>query len=277
MTQELHIKTDVSYAVPDDLPPAQTRRKLDLYLPGGKDFPVLVWFHGGGLTRGDKSGQEDFATALARRGIGVIVPNYRLSPESTYPSYIEDAATAVSWVKQNISERNGNSGRVFVGGHSAGGYLALMLAMDNRYLAATGMKPEDVAGYIPVSGQTVTHFTIREEKGLTRHNVIADEAAPVYYTRANTQPILTITGDRDCAARLEENAFFVAWQKEANNPHVHLVVIPERDHTSIRIKMAEPEDPGANLIVSFIQNPDSLNSPASQGSHQVTLGGSLSH
>lgn len=85
----------------------QQRCKLDLVLPVGRtDFATLVWFHGGGLTGGSKS--EGFAKQLARAfGVAVAAANYRLSPQATYPAYVEDAAAAVAWVHGNIGAHGG--------------------------------------------------------------------------------------------------------------------------------------------------------------------------
>ena len=139
----------------------QQRCKLDLVLPVGRtNFATLVWFHGGGLTGGSKS--EGFAKQLARAfGVAVASANYRLSPQATYPAYIDDAAAAVAWVCKNIAAHGGDTQRVFVGGHSAGAYLTSMVGLDARHLAKHGLGAGALAGLIAVSGQTMTHFTVR--------------------------------------------------------------------------------------------------------------------
>ena len=126
VVQDYEILRDIPYQT-DDSDYARERSKLDIYLPKNRrDFPVLVWFHGGALMYEDKS--ESYATRaairLASEGIGVVVPNYRLFPSVKYPVYIEDAASAVAWVYQNIGNYQGNPQQVFVGGHSSGAYLA---------------------------------------------------------------------------------------------------------------------------------------------------------
>ena len=139
----------------------QQRCKLDLVLPVGRtNFATLVWLHGGGLTGGSKS--EGFAKQLARAfGVAVASANYRLSPLATYPAYLDDAAAAVAWVQGNIAAHGGDTNRVFVGGHSAGAYLTSMVGLDARHLAKHGLGAGALAGLIAVSGQTMTHFTVR--------------------------------------------------------------------------------------------------------------------
>ena len=102
------------------------------------------------------------AQRIDRSGFAVVAVNYRLSPRAKNPAYIEDAAEAVAWTFKNIEKYGGRKDRIFVSGHSAGGYLTLILAMDKKYMAAYGADADSVAAYLPVSGQTVTHFTIRK-------------------------------------------------------------------------------------------------------------------
>ncbi|MGN1246305.1 MAG: alpha/beta hydrolase, partial [Muribaculaceae bacterium] len=112
------------------------RCKLDLYVPEGKTgFPTVVFFHGGGLEGGEKFVPE----LLKEQGFAVVAPNYRLSPRAQHPAYIEDAAAAVAWTMRHIAEYGGTSSKVWVCGHSAGGYLTLMLALDKSYLGAHGV------------------------------------------------------------------------------------------------------------------------------------------
>jgi acetyl esterase/lipase len=232
------------------------RCKLDLYLPESKHvFPSLVWFHGGGLTGGSKD--DDFnvriGRSLANAGIAVAIANYRLSPKAKYPSYVEDAAAAFTWVQGHISERGGDPRRVFAGGHSAGAYLVLMIGLDRRYLVRHGLDTSALAGLIPVSGQTMTHYTVREERGLNKDTIIADEAAPVHYARKDAPPMLVLFAEHDMPARAEENQYLVAALKAAGHPHILERMIRDRDHGSIAGRIPEPDDPAAKAIVSFIE------------------------
>lgn len=250
--------SDVSYKTGDSLSSYERQRcKLDVYLPKeGKGFATLVWFHGGGLTGGSKDGDstKKVAQGLARSGVAVVVPNYRLSPQAKYPAYIEDAAAAVAWTLQNIAQHGGDARRVFVSGHSAGGYLTLMVGMDAHYLAAFGLKPQNLAGLIPVSGQVMTHYTVRQERGIGKFSVTADEAAPVRYADVkNLPPMLVLCADKDMAARAEENAFLVALMKGAGNKRVTLQVIAGRNHGSVGNNIANEGDPARVAILKFME------------------------
>ncbi len=132
------------------------RHKLDLYLPkGAKDFPVLLFLHGGGWARGDKSyyGMANgFCSFLARNGIAAASANYRLSPAVTHPGHVEDAARAFAWLHRNIGKYGGRSNQLFICGHSAGGHLTALLGTDPRYLKAHELSTRDIKGAIPMSG-----------------------------------------------------------------------------------------------------------------------------
>ena len=79
---------------------AHFSQALDLYLPDGEDFPTFVYFHGGGLTKGDKAKAAQVGAFLAERGIAYATANYRMYPDAHYPDFILDAASAVAWVKE---------------------------------------------------------------------------------------------------------------------------------------------------------------------------------
>ncbi|HWI58761.1 MAG TPA: cellulase family glycosylhydrolase, partial [Bacillota bacterium] len=254
----------------------QVRCKLDLYLPQGKTgFATLVWFHGGALKEGNKDDQFNvrIAKSLANAGLGVAMANYRLSPRAKYPSYVEDAAAAVAWAQKHIAEHGGDPKRVFVGGHSAGGYLTFMIGLDGRYLRQAGSAPGSLAGLIPVSGQTMTHYTIRDERGLPHDTIIADEAAPIHYARKDAPPMLVLYADHDMPARAEENQFLVAALKAAGAKQVTGQMISDRDHGSVAGNIAQPGDPAAQAILAFIDSTASQSASVSTPQGEAAFAG----
>lgn len=146
--EEIRVVKDIAYKSGDALTDYEKSRcQLDLYLPASGDhFPALVWFHGGALTGGAKDGVKPIAERFARAGIAVAAVNYRLSPKATYPAYLDDSAAAFAWIKTHAAEQHIDPARVFVGGHSAGGYLTFMLGLDERWLKPYSMAPSDIAG-----------------------------------------------------------------------------------------------------------------------------------
>lgn len=255
-TGDIRVIRDVSYKADASTEYERERCKLDWYLPveGTDDFPVLIWFHGGGLQQGHKA--DDIATAVAERfakdGIAVASVNYRLSPQVNYPAYLEDAAAAVAFVLKNASQHRGRNDQVFVSGHSAGGYLTAMVAMDPSLLEAHGATRNSLAGIIPVSGQMITHSTVRNERGIPRSQPIIDEAAPAYHATADAPPFLCIVGSEDLPARTEENQYFAAAMKAAGHDSVSYSEFEGRDHGTIANRMGEPDDEVAAAIKAFI-------------------------
>jgi acetyl esterase/lipase len=232
-----------------------TRCKLDLYSPiGVSNCPVLVWFHGGGLKEGSKEDKTTIAIArhFANLGLAVAVPNYRLSPKATFPAYVDDAAAAVAWTCKHAAEHGLDVRRVFVGGHSAGGYLTAMVGIDPQWLRAYDMQPASIAGLIPLSGQMMTHYTVREERGITNKlTIIADAAAPIHHARKDTPPWLILFADNDMATRADENLYFASVLRASGNSHVEHKQITNRTHNSIASQIAEPNDPVADAILRF--------------------------
>ncbi len=250
---------DLPYKSRGDLSDYENERcQLDLYLPAGSasPTPALLWFHGGGLKNNSKD--NDFAPeisqALADRGIAVATVSYRLSPEATFPAYIEDGAAAFAWVHAHAADYGIDPERLFIAGHSAGGYLTSMLGSDPRWLGQHGLTTDTIAGLVPVSGQAMTHTTVREERGLSgRSQVTADEAAPIFHTSKTSPPWLIIYAENDMATRAEENAFFVSALRATGHPNVRAHQIPDRNHGSVAHQIREPGDPVLELIVKFVE------------------------
>ena len=222
------------------------RCRLDLYYPvGTTGFPTVVWFHGGGLTNGERFVPE----GLKEKGIAVMAAGYRLSPRAKSPAYVEDAAAAVAWTFRHIGEYGGATTRIFVSGHSAGGYLACMVGLDKRWLAAHGLDANRIAGLVPFSGQAITHFTIRDERGIGARQPVVDDMAPLYHVREDAPPLLLIPGDRDLEllGRYEENAYLWRMMEEAGYPTTQIQELRGFNHG----QMPEPAYP---LLMRFIES-----------------------
>ena len=186
-------------------------RMLDLYLPDAESFPVFVYFHGGGLVNGSKDGGVAYYEQLANRGIAVATCNYRMYPAAKYPDFILDAAEAVAWVKNHISEY-GICDKIFMGGSSAGGYLSMMLCFDPLWLSANRVKLSDIAGFIHDAGQPTVHFNVLKERGIDSRRVIIDTAAPLFHigNGAKYPPMLIIVSDNDMKNRYEQTMLLMS-------------------------------------------------------------------
>jgi acetyl esterase/lipase len=237
---------NIPYQTGNDLTDYMRERcTLDIYYPKETpDFPTVVWFHGGGLTQGNKFLPEP----LKNNGVAVVAVNYRLSPQVHAPAYIEDAAAAVAWTFQHIAQYGGSRDRIFVSGHSAGGYLTSMIGLDKRWLAAHDIDADQIAGLIPYSGHTITHFTVRVERGIEGTQPVVDDLAPLFHVRKDAPPLLLITGDRDLEmlGRYEENAYLWRMMQVVGHPDTVLYEMDGYNHG----QMADPAHP---LLLRFVQ------------------------
>lgn len=214
-----------------------SRCVLDLKTPENKSsFPTLIWFHGGGMTSGDKFYPEN----LNYTEVGCAAVNYRLSGDNaSCPDYIYDAGAAVAWVLKNIENYGGDPEKVYVSGHSAGAYLSAMIALDAKYLNLFGVTPMQLKAVFPISGQMTTHFTILNERRVKNPQtpqIYLDEYAPITLASSNIPPIIFIVGDSEIEwpVRVEENQLLATRLRRCyENEHVRFYSLPAFDHNTI--------------------------------------------
>lgn len=217
---------------------------LDIYYPANRtDFSTVIWFHGGGLTSGSRSIPDE----LKQRGFAIVTVDYRLSPKALCPDYIDDAAAAVSWVFKNIGRYGGNPEKIVISGHSAGGYLAMMIGLDKEWLEKYQTDANKIKALIPLSGQAITHFTIRKERGIPETQPVIDKYAPLFHVRKNAPPLILITGDRELEllGRYEENAYLMRAMKLTGHTKTELYELDGFDHVGML-------RPGYELLLKFI-------------------------
>jgi len=210
--------------------------RLDLYLPEAvNDYITLIWFHGGSLKEGSRTRIDASAigNGFGSEGIAAVIVDYRLYPDARFPDFLVDAAASVNWVLEHIEDYGGDSDRVFVGGHSAGGYISAMLAMDRGYLSSFGKKPENICGYIPVSGQMDCHTSVKEEWGLDPKEMIVNRAAPLFYVSDPVPPMLLLYGENDSPGRGEINQRITSMLIKNENENIYLDEIQGSNHSTI--------------------------------------------
>ena len=207
---------------------------LDIYYPKNTSgYATVVWLHGGGL----KAGNKFIPEWLKDQGIAIIAVNYRFSPRVSCPAYIQDAAAAVAWVFNNIESYGGDPALIVVSGHSAGGYLTSMIGLDKSYLETYDIDANQIASLIPFSGHTITHMTVREERGIKDTQPIVDQYAPLFHVRADAPPLVLITGDRnlEMLGRYEENAYMMRMMKVAGHEQTILYELDGFNHGGMAI------------------------------------------
>ncbi len=181
---------------------SNAKHRLDLYLPEGSGFPVLIFVHGGAWVRGDKARPQfvKFARSFAREGVGVVLPTYRLFPQTDINGMARDVAAALSWVVRNIARYKGNANCILVGGHSAGAHLTALVLSDSRWLESYGLKPRRFSGLIAWSG---VYDLTRRPPARRRHRRFGDrlfgsspeqrkEVSPLFHVNSQMPPVLIL-------------------------------------------------------------------------------------
>lgn len=114
--------------------------------------PVVIFIYGGGWHKGSKEQHHFVADALVRKGYLVVIPDYVKYPQGQFPTFIEDIAGAIAWVKNNISDYGGNPDQLFLAGHSAGAHTGALLITDNHYLREAGADVDDIKAFVGLAG-----------------------------------------------------------------------------------------------------------------------------
>lgn len=213
----------------------QERCVLDVYYPdSAEQAPVVIWFHGGGLVGGNKF----IPDSLKNSGLVVVAANYRFMSRVPIEECIRDAAAVVAWVFEHANEYHGDTHKIIVAGHSAGGYLTSMIGLDKRWLKPYGIDPDSLWCLAPYSGQAVTHFEYRRRQGISELQPTLDDLAPLYHLRSGIPPMLIISGDREqeLFGRYEEQAYFWRMLRLNGNDQTELYELRNYDHGG----MAEP-------------------------------------
>lgn len=246
---EIRQVQNICYSVEDN-----SELLLDLYLPiGSTASSLLIFFHGGGLEEGDKEDLSSLAKEFASSGIGVATPNYSLFPKAFYPVFIKDAAKSVAWLKKHISEYY-SCKSIFIGGHSAGAYLAMMLCFDRSYLLAHDIDADEFSGYIFASGQPTKHFNILKYNGEDERQVIIDEAAPIRHIRSTGSPLQIICADNDMENRLEQTQLMISTLRQSHyDNEVDFQLLHGYDHCSYLEQKGNQHSKLYQVASDFIQ------------------------
>jgi acetyl esterase/lipase len=251
----VRVVRDLDYVANVEYPDGKDR--LDVYIPpGAANAPVIFSLHGGALSMGDRNEESFVGQRFAAAGYVTVVASYRLSPQVSHPAHIQDAAAAFAWVKRNIRQHGGDPDRILVIGHSAGAYLAMLLAADPRWLAAHGLAPRDIAGVAPVSG-----FFWVDKEGVApdrptdiwgTDRKVWVESSPARYLRADLPPVLIIDTDGDEGWRQQQNADLASALRAAGHKDVTVHKVRGRSHMSVWTRMNDgPSEETSTQILLF--------------------------
>jgi len=221
------------------------RHKLDIYHPAAAapagGWPVVVFFYGGSWNRGERADYRFVGEALASRGMLTLVADYRLYPQVRYPDFLTDCAQALAYGLHEAAALGGNPKRVFVMGHSAGGYNAAMLALDERWLKPTGHSPHELAGWIGLAGP-YDFLPIKnpDAKPVFFHPDYPSGSQAIDYARRDAPAGFLAAAVNDELVNPQRNTVGLATRLRAAGAPVTLKLYEHVNHMTIAAALARP-------------------------------------
>ena len=251
ISPEVSVRKDITYQ--EGAPEDAGKHKLDIYTPKGKtNAPVLFFVHGGAWKTGDRSQYPPLGNRYARAGYLTVVPSYRLAPKYPHPAQIEDIAAAFAWTVKHVAESGGDTNRIYIAGHSAGGHLVSLLALDDHYLAAHQTSPKMIRGVLAWSG--VYNLNIGEglEKPFGKDPRFRLAASPISYVKSNSPPFQITYCQWDYFS-LPAQAKMFQHALEKAGAKTELVYIPALNHISEMLNIKNEKDPTVAAALVFMK------------------------
>lgn len=215
------------------------RQKMDIYIPAKpkKDAPVVLFFYGGSWQFGSKDDYRFLGQALTSRGITVAVADYRLYPEVYFPAFVEDGAEALAFLHKNAANYGANPERIYLAGHSAGAYIAVMLTVNDAYLPKAGAQKEWIKGTIGIAGP-YDFLPLTDKKLIDLFSTASPALTqPITFILEKQPPMLLVTGadDEDVGPHNTRN---VAEKLEALQSPVTTHYYKDTGHIGIILSLA---------------------------------------
>lgn len=247
------------------------RQVLDIYTTeGAKDLPVVFWIHGGGWQAGDKSDVQVKPEWFVDQGFVFVATNYRLLPQVEMHVIFEDVARSIGWVSRQASKYGGNSGKLFIMGHSAGAQLAALMCTDGRYLKPYGITLGSLKGCVPVDGDTYdipaiietaetrrrvhqqpqAKFGHREKFEHTPEKHV-EYSAVTHVQKGKAIPpflILHVADHPDCSAQAQRLGSVLTAAQLTNKVYG----ARETNHRRINAELGTPDDPSTKELQEFL-------------------------
>jgi acetyl esterase/lipase len=256
--------TDIAYG---DGP----QHRLDVYVPHKPDAArtVVVFWHGGRWTYGDKSDYRFVGAALTELGCVAVLPNYRHYPQVKMPGFMDDAARAAQWAGEHAVDYGGDSQQLMLMGHSAGAHMAALVTLDQRYLAAIApaapARGPHIAGVIGLSGP-YDFLPLQEPdvKDMFGPPPLYPESQPINFVRADAPPMLLVHGLKDDTVWPKNSRNLAAALQKLGVP-VTLDLYPNLTHTDTAAALSAPlrgRAPILAAIGAFIAAPGNVRTAA---------------
>jgi acetyl esterase/lipase len=231
---------------------------LDVYRPrDARNAPVVVFFYGGSWKSGKRQWYRWAGEALAQRGLVVVIPDYRQWPQVRLDGFMRDGASAVAWAYAHATEYGGDRTQLFVMGHSAGAHIGALLATDAHWLAAVGMNPRQLNGFIGLAGPydflPLTNPDFVDMFGSTHEAQLRSQ--PVHFVDGDEPPMLLLQGTSDKVV-WPRNAQSLATALHRESEPAEVKLYPDIGHSAILLALSRPfrgKAPVLDDTVHFIQ------------------------
>ncbi|MGC6372342.1 alpha/beta hydrolase [Pseudomonas sp. K2I15] len=236
------------------------RQKLDIYRPvtALPNSPVVVFFYGGSWNSGSRDDYGFVGEALASRGIVVVIADYRLYPQVRYPLFLQDGAQAVSWTYQHIAEYGADPKQLYLMGHSSGAYNAAMLALDPRLLAAVGLSPSMLKGWIGLAGPyDFLPIENRDVRPVFFYPDSPPDSQPINHVSHDAPPSLLIASVDDNLVNPKRNTGGLAKKLRAAGVPVEEFYFTKTSHATLVASMSRPLRwlaPVLDRVTAFIRS-----------------------
>lgn len=267
---ESQIVKNIRYSDAPDADPVKNR--LDLFLPKGKNWPIMIFVHGGGWNTGDKdlkvAGADIYGNIgryFASQGIGVAVISYRLMPDVDWKTQIMDVAKATAWVHRHIQEYHGDPKSIFLAGHSSGAQLATRVALDASPLQSLGLSPQILCGTIPISGMgynflneeayaygkkegAIESLFNQEELG----KILRKKLSPIFFVKNSSLPFLILYADNE-EKEIQHDSLRLYDALTRMKAQRQIYSIPKVNHRTMILALSHTKKMPANLMLVFMK------------------------
>ena len=242
---------------------ARQAQELNVFAPAqkNKSNPVLIFVHGGNWNSGNKCLYSYLGSRMARKGIVTVIPDYPKSPKAGYNEMAEDIAAAVKWTKQNIHTYGGDSNRIFISGHSAGGHLAALVSIKKDYFKNTGFT-NPIKGIILIDAAGLDMYGYLKEEKLAEGDTylktfsnnadIWKNASPIYFLHNGMPPMLIYRGGKTYPSINVSNEKFTDSLKHYDTKFTYHI-LPGKKHVPMITQFFNPYNNRYKEMLNFMQ------------------------
>lgn len=218
------------------------RQRFDLYRPdnAAENLPVLIFVHGGGWDSGRGEPYEFAARAFAAQGYLTATITYRIVPQNLYPDFVVDTALAIAKVQAVAASHGGDPSRLFLVGHSAGGYNILQAVLDPQFLKDAQVDPDTIRAVATLAAPAdFFPFDARKSIAAFSHHPVPEETQPITYARQDAPPILLLHGTLDSTVG-PHNSRNLRDRLQAAGADVQYTEYQDVGHVGIMLPLARP-------------------------------------